>query len=433
MGLLIVLALLFIFMGARSAFWVAAGIPVAILGTFVVMLGIGETVNMISLFAVLLSLGIIVDDAIVVAEHADALHREGASAQDAAMRGGVRMSGPVLASSLTTIGAFAPLFVISGDWGAFILAFPLVVIAVIAASLIECFLILPGHMKSALLAREHDPEDVAPTNLWRAPQWAMRGFRLGFDTRFAWVRERVFGPLVGQAVAYRYVVLALGLGVMAATYGLLTSGRVEQQFSPEVEFNNIFASFELSATADLDDTVAFCAELDRSLKQALESLNGQDDLVLAACYTGVNFLQRGPVADQSTATIASLAVEFTDGDEREFSNDELLGAWRAQIVRPANLQSLELDEPATGPAAQSLSLRIRGPDLGQLALAADALAGEVSQIDGVSDLSSSFALGSETLSYQTNTFGRALGFSDETIGSQMRAALTGATVYSFIE
>ncbi len=432
-GLLIVMVLLFIFMGARSAFWVAAGIPVAILGTFVVMLGIGETVNMISLFAVLLSLGIIVDDAIVVAEHADALHREGASAQEAAMRGGIRMSGPVLASSLTTIGAFAPLFVISGEWGAFILAFPLVVIAVIAASLIECFLVLPGHMKSALTAREQDPEDVRPTTLWLALQWALRGFRVGFDARFAWFREAVFGPLVARAVAYRYVVLTIGLGVMAATYGLLTSGRVEQQFSPDVEFNNIFASFELSAAADLEDTVAFCAELDRSLKDALESLNGQDDLVLAACYTGVNFLQRGPVADQPTSTIASLAVEFTDGDEREFSNDDLLTAWRERIVRPANLQSLELDEPATGPAAQSLSLRIRGSNLSQLALAADALALAVSQIDGVSDLSSSFALGTETLSYETNTFGRALGFSDENIGRQMRAALTGTTVYSFIE
>lgn len=426
-GLLIVLGLLFIFMGARSAFWVAAGIPVAILGTLAVMLGLGQTINMISMFAILLSLGIIVDDAIVVAEHADALHRKGLRAQEAAMRGGIRMSGPVLASSLTTVGAFAPLFVVSGEFGSFIIAFPLVVIAVIIASLLECFLVLPGHMKSALMAREADGDTAAR---WNILAW----FRHYFDLGFAYFRDHIFTPLVRAAVAYRYVTLTFGFLTMLSAYVLLLFGDIEQQFSPDVEFNNIFGAFEMSSTSDLEDTVAFCGELNRSLTEALETLGAADDLIIGACYTGLNFLDPESIAtDQSAQTIATLITEFTDADKRGFTNDELLTAWRPIINRPANLKSLELGEPAVGPAEQAIRLRLEGQDLDKLATAANELMQRVAAIDGVSDVATSFSLGAETLTYRTSDFGRALGFSDETIGSQMRAALTGSTAYRFLE
>ena len=427
-GLIIVLILLFLFMGARSAIWVAMGIPVAILGTFAVMLGIGETLNMISLFAILLSLGIIVDDAIVVAEHADALNTQGIPAQEAAMRGGIRMSGPVLASSLTTIAAFMPLFIVSGETGAFILAFPLVVIAVIIASLLECFLILPGHMKHALSAREREQARGLRPNL-------LQKMRTAIDGRVDWVRERAFGPAVRWAISYRYVVITLGGVFMFATVVLFLSGRVEMQFSPEVEFNNVFASFELAETASLDETVAFCGELNRSLEQAVAAIGGQDDLIIAACYTGVDFLARGPgdAPDAPSSTYASMAIELADADVRTFGNDELIAAWRDLIQAPANLQALELDQPTAGPASQSIRVRLQGSDLDQLALAADALVQRIEGVDGASDVSSSFALGSETLDLNVNDFGRAIGLSNETIGSQMRAALTGATAYRFIE
>ena len=426
-GLVIVMLLLFIFMGARSAFWVAMGIPVAILGTFAVMLGIGETINMISLFAVLLSLGIIVDDAIVVAEHADALNKQGLPAHEAAMRGGIRMSGPVLASSLTTVAAFAPLFILSGEFGAFVLAFPLVVISVIIASLLECFLILPGHMKQALGARERELAAGGRPNI-------LQRMRTHIDFGVDWFRERAFGPAVRAAVSYRYVVLVAGFAIMYMSYALLNSGRIEQQFSPEVEFNNIFASFELSENAALSDTVAFCGELNRSLYAALDEIDGAEDLIIAACYTGTNFLARGPGGSDAPAdTIASLAIELTDADVRSFENQQLIDAWRQEIRQPANIQSLEIDQPAGGPGGQSISVRLQGTDLDQLALAADALLTRIEGVEGASDLSSSFALGAETLSLETNDFGLSLGFTNQTIGSQMRAALTGSTAYRFIE
>lgn len=149
-GLILVLIVLFIFLNVRVAFWVAAGIPVAIFATAGVMLVTGQSINMISLFAIIMSLGIIVDDAIVVGEHASHLRATGLSAAEAAEKGALRMLAPVFASSLTTIAAFLPIFMIGDIIGQIIGAIPAVVVSVLVASLIECFLILPGHMRQAL-------------------------------------------------------------------------------------------------------------------------------------------------------------------------------------------------------------------------------------------------------------------------------------------
>ena len=149
-GLLLVLGILYVFLNGRLAFWVAAGIPVAMFATFTAMQITGQSFNMMSLMGLIMTLGIIVDDAIVVGEHAASMREKGLSAADAAESGAKRMFGPVMASSLTTIASFFPIFLITGFMGQLAQALPYVVIAVIVASLVECFLILPGHLKHAL-------------------------------------------------------------------------------------------------------------------------------------------------------------------------------------------------------------------------------------------------------------------------------------------
>ncbi|MEL6583465.1 MAG: efflux RND transporter permease subunit [Pseudomonadota bacterium] len=153
-GLVLVVSLLFLFLSARTAFWVAAGIPVAMIATFAMMFAFGITLNMISLFALIICLGIVVDDAIVVAEHADYRHRDlGEPPAEAATRAAERMSLPVLSATITTVLAFASLAVIGGRFGDLIRDIPLTVPVVLLASLIECFLILPAHMRHAFEAQ----------------------------------------------------------------------------------------------------------------------------------------------------------------------------------------------------------------------------------------------------------------------------------------
>ena len=148
-GLVLVLGVLFVFLNLRIAFWVAIGIPVALLATFAVMLMSGQSINMVSLFALIMTLGIIVDDAIVVAEHAQTRRQSGDDPQTAAQTGALRMLAPVTAASLTTIAAFLPLFAIGDIIGTIIGAIPFVAVSVLLASLIECFLILPGHLRAS--------------------------------------------------------------------------------------------------------------------------------------------------------------------------------------------------------------------------------------------------------------------------------------------
>jgi len=161
-GLVLVVGILFIFLNARIAFWVAAGIPVAMLATIGVMWVTGQTINMLSLFGLIMMLGVIVDDAIVVGEHTATRFSKGDEPFDAAERGAGRMVMPVTAAMITTAAAFAPILVIQGVLGQIIGVLPLVVLAVIVASLIECFLILPGHLAHTL-----QPRAVRRWSYWR--------------------------------------------------------------------------------------------------------------------------------------------------------------------------------------------------------------------------------------------------------------------------
>ncbi|MBC27224.1 MAG: acriflavin resistance protein, partial [Rhodospirillaceae bacterium] len=148
-GLILGVLILFLFLSVSVAFWISIGIPVEILATIAVMLASGQSINMVSLFGMIMGLGIVVDDAIVVGEHADKQLRSGLGPIEAAELGATNMIAPVFSSSLTTIAAFMPLFIISDVIGDIIRGIPLVVVAMIIASLIECFLVLPGHLRGA--------------------------------------------------------------------------------------------------------------------------------------------------------------------------------------------------------------------------------------------------------------------------------------------
>ena len=154
-GLILVVGVLFLFLNARIAFWVAAGIPVAIMATVGLMFLSGQTINMISLFGLIMMMGIIVDDAIVVGEHTDTRLRAGDDPITAAENGVGMMLVPVLAAMATTIASFTPITLITGVIGQIMFVLPLVVIAVIIASLVECFLILPGHLAHSLANRRN--------------------------------------------------------------------------------------------------------------------------------------------------------------------------------------------------------------------------------------------------------------------------------------
>ncbi len=217
MGLALVVGLLFLFLNARTAFWVAAGIPASMAAAIALMYAGGITINMISLFGLIITLGIVVDDAIVVGEHADYRHKElGEPPMQAAENAARRMAMPVFAATMTTIIAFFGLLAVGGRFGSLIGDIPLTVIAVLAASLVECFLILPNHMAHAMAAGAKQRWYDLPSRV------VNRGF--------LWVRERLFRPFMAGVIRARYVVLAGVVAVLASQVALFIRGDVQWRF-----------------------------------------------------------------------------------------------------------------------------------------------------------------------------------------------------------
>ncbi|MEM7269263.1 MAG: efflux RND transporter permease subunit, partial [Pseudomonadota bacterium] len=211
-GLGLVLIFLFLFLSARTAFWVAMGIPAAMAATVGLMWLAGLTINMVSLFALIICLGIVVDDAIVVGEHADFLAEKGAEPADAAEQAARRMAAPVFSASITTIIAFGGLTVIDGRFGTLIVDIPLTVIAVMIASLLECFFILPAHMRHALAAKGKR----------RFYDWPSRVFDRGFQ----WFKHRCFRPFVGFVIRMRYPVIGVAVFILLHAVSMIISGEV---------------------------------------------------------------------------------------------------------------------------------------------------------------------------------------------------------------
>ena len=252
-GLILVLGLLFLFLNARTAFWVAAGIPTAMMTAIAIMYFAGLTFNMISLFALIITLGIVVDDAIVVGEHADQRARRGLPPIEAAETAAIRMAMPVLAATITTVIAFFGLTAIGGRFGDLIADIPFTVIVVLLASLVECFLILPNHMAHSLGTGDR-------IRWYDRPSYVV-------NIAFEWARDTLFRRFIYFVVRTRYVMLAGALVLLASQVTLVISGKVAWRFFAAPELSSVTGNFAMLNTATREDTLAMTRELQRAVEE----------------------------------------------------------------------------------------------------------------------------------------------------------------------
>ena len=414
-GMVLVVSILLFFLNARIAFWVAVGVPVSFMGALAALHILGGSVNMVSLFALIMALGIIVDDAIVVGEDALAQHQSGAGPLAAARGGAERMIAPVLASSLTTIAAFLPLMLVSGIIGRILFDIPLVVICVITASLIECFLILPGHLRQAISATARRP---APSRT-----------RQRLDAAFAYFRERVFRPAAVYAVRQPFTVLSAMIGVLALAIGLLAGGHVAFNFFPTPESTTLSANVTFVAGTPANRVRRFVTHLEQTLRETEVQLGG--GLVKVA----VAHLGAMPATDNQPATrgdqLGSLVVELIAPDDRTVRNTQLIETWRERTVLPPGLEAFSIQEQRPGPPGRDIAVRLKGSDPTRLKAAALELAGILRTIPGVGGVQDDLPYGKEQLVYRLTAQGQVLGLSIEDVGSQLRAAYEGRIAQIF--
>ena len=422
MGLGLVVLLLFLFLNARTAFWVAAGIPVAMIAAIAMMYAAGLTLNMISLFALIITLGIVVDDAIVVGEHADfRARRLGEDPTTAAERAAQRMFTPVFSATITTIIAFFALIAIGGRFGDLISDIPFTVIVVLIASLIECFLILPNHMRHAVAhsAKEH----------WY--DWPSRQTNKGFRI----FREKAFRPIMAGVIWARYPVIAGVLLVLASQAVLFIRGDVQWRFFNAPEQGSVTGNFAMVPGATREDTLEVMRRLQTTVDEvgaSFEAEHGANPIQYALAEIG-GTSGRG-LAGQETKEpyqLGSIAIELIDADLRPYSSFAFVGQLQDAMPQHPMLETISFRGWRGGPGGDAIDIELSGASSDQLKEAAEALKTQLAQFGEVSALEDNLTYDKEEVVLELTPQGQALGLTIDDLGLILRARLNGIEAASF--
>ena len=415
-GLLLVIALLFLFLNARTALWVAAGIPVSMLAAIALMYAAGLTINMISLFALIITLGIVVDDAIVVGEHADARvrrYREGpvVAAETAARR----MAMPVFSATLTTVIAFFGLTAIGGHFGEMIQDIPFTVIVVLLASLVECFLILPNHMSHALAHSDKDHWYDMPSRL------VNRGFSRA--------RDGLFRPMMVGVIRLRYPVLALVMVVFASQVALFIKGEVPWRFFNSPEQGSISGNFSMAPGATRAETIEMMREMQRATEavgQRYEAEYGRNPVDYAIAEIGGNTGRGLASADSKDADqLGSIAIELIDPDLRPYSSFAFVAELQEEVRNHSMAEEVSFRGWRSGPGGDSLDVQFYGADADTLKQAAEDLKRALLPYPEVSAVEDNLSYDKSELVLDLTPQGAALGFTIDALGRVLRNRLNG--------
>lgn len=401
LGLGLVFVLLAIFLEMRLAFWVSLGIPISFLGAFLFLPLTSFSINMVTMFAFIVTLGIVVDDAIIVGENIYAQRRQGLPLFQAAVAGVREVALPVTFSVLTNMLAFLPLFFVPGMMGKVFRSIPIVVVCVFLVSLIESLLILPAHLGHQRPGWRKGP--LAP----------LARLQAAFSDRFERFVAAVYGPFLRFVLRNRYSVLAVALAGLMATVGYIQSGRMGLVLFPTVESD--FAYVE--AVLPYGTAAERVRQIETRLVQA-----GQE--VIQA--NGGEQLGEGIFSRVSENTI-TLRLFLTDAQTRPMSTSEVTRAWREQIGPLPGLESLEFQADRGGPGSgKALTVRLSHRNQETLEAAGQSLAETLGDYAGVSDIDDGSAQGKRQYDIHLLPAGRRAGLSSREVANQVRYALYGA-------
>ncbi len=420
-GLVLVLLSLYLFLNFRVALITALGIPVSFLFAVILMNYFGVTVNMVSLFAFLVVLGMVVDDAIIVTENIYRHMENGVPAERAAVIGAREVYWPVVASTATTVAAFLPMFAIGGTMGAFISVIPIIVICTLIGSLIEAFGVLPSHAREILKVRQHTPR---PSKI----DWAK------------WL-DRYTG-FVRWSLHNRYFMCVVIIGLLLITVVVAKTRSSFELFGP-VDSGQFFINAEAPNTYSLEDTAQLAALMEQQVFDALD----EDELESTLTNVGVtiidfntvkfdsNYIQlvidlKKPLPegfiDRWVSPVVSLRFDW-DGT-RERSTSEIINLLRERLQRIAGIQRLSILRPAGGPAGADIEIGVVGKDFDLLREIGEEVKQELQTLPGVYDIRQDLEPGKLEYQYTLNDRGRQLGLTQARLAEAIRGGYQGIEV-----
>jgi multidrug efflux pump subunit AcrB len=413
-GLILVLITLTLFLRFRLALWVAAGLPVAVLGTLAVFPVAGISISTISVMAFILILGILVDDAIVVGERVYAHEQQGKSQLQAAIDGTSEISMPVIFGVFTTMAAFIPIMNIPGSMGGFFAVLGYVVLIALCFSIIESQLILPAHL--AHRKPESEQSNNALVNRWLALQTKISG---GLEI----AATRYYLPAVERALVWRYVTLAIAVAVLAVTIALFVSGRVIFQFFPSVDGTRLYATLTMPEGTPIEDTAKAASIIEQAAEQLREELDrelaeGEDSRVRHVFSSIGAFIPKGSInsGNSSQSNLAEIAIELNlPGDYSGPSTRVFSNRWRELTGGIPDAIELGFTSQSFG-VGKAIDIELYGENFDELRSAAGELRSALQDFSGVIDITDTFRAGKQEVQLQLLTEARTLGLTMSDLG-----------------
>ena len=359
-GLVIVFVMLALFLDLKIAFWVAMGIPFSMLGTGALMFSTDQTLNMLSMFAFLMAIGIVVDDAIVVSDNVDRHRRMGKSLTAAAIDGTVEVVPSVISSVLTTVITFLPLCFVSGVMGKFIAVMPFAFITTLLMSLAESMLILPGHLahEKNLLFTIFGIVLYPLRLLLPAVAWLQKGC----DRGLKWVVKHAYAPMLDLALDNRLSVLALALALLMGAFGIVRSGITPFQLFPKIDANRLLAKVVFPDGTPASVTEEATNRLERAAFDAAKKLSPPEAPIVELVHRSVGQVaaqgEIGPNARMSGSHVGAVAVELVEGELRDVTSEQFISEWRQLAGEFTGTESLIFGTENIGPGGKTIEFKL---------------------------------------------------------------------------
>jgi multidrug efflux pump subunit AcrB len=416
-GLVIVFILLWMFLNGRLSFWSGMGIPISISGALVILWVLGGTINMVSLFGLIMVLGIVVDDAIVVGEAVYYHRRLGKPALTAAVDGVSEIGMPVVAAVTTTIVAFIPLAYVGGIMGKFIAILPTVVIACLAVSLVECLFLLPAHLN-------HLPDPDRNRRSGNRIRYRLEALQRVTATGMEWVVERLYRPLLNRVITWRYVSISIAISVLMITTGLMKGGILKFEVFPEID------GFIVTGTVEMPEGTppAVTREVVGALEKALIRLSERTatrsgepllkDRVRLVGQTLEELPRSGP-------HLGSVQAIFLASEKRGVHSKDLMVAWEEAVGVIPGIRSLTFSGMAVGPPGAPIEIWLQGRRMDDILAASDRLMARLRKFDGVYQIHSDYAAGKNEMRLELKPDARVLGLTVDDLASQIYAGYYG--------
>ena len=423
-GLVLVLLSLLMFLNWRVAFWASVGLLVSILGTFIVMWALGITLNMLSLFGMIIVLGIIVDDAIVIGENIYRHVENGMSPMKAAVRGAEEVMWPVIIAVLTTIAAFAPLFAVKGRIGDFIGELPIVVLAALTVSLIEALIILPVHLSHLPSKEEMERREAA-----KPKRQSFLRKVLGLTSQLQdmvthGVLAQIYEGMLRFTLKWRYATIAVSTGLLLISFGLPASGIVDQLFIQKMDAETVLCFIDMPVGTPSTQLKERMDALNKVIVDSPETANVQSFVSLQ-----IEFAEDGAVGAQMQSHLGQMIIELLPADERETnqlrSSEQYIADLRRYCETLTGINSITWTSIDGGPVGADIEIRFSGDDFADIVAVSDELKERLTGLNGVFDLDDDFEEGKREVQLRLRESARATGITVGALGTHVRSALFG--------